>query len=140
MPANLPDEALRPLSAATTTGIYYGFAQVLPRESGENDLTEEERKVHPMVMSLGWNPFYKNERLSAVRRVFLVINRHSDILFTQEVHIMHEFKNDFYGNEMRVLVLGYIRPELDYTSRGTYTYNHVCNRGFEQTLIYLQRR
>lgn len=34
---------------------------------------------------------------------------------------MHEYKNDFYGNEMRVLVLGYIRPELDYTSRGTYT-------------------
>lgn len=33
---------------------------------------------------------------------------------------MHEYKNDFYGNEMRVLVLGYIRPELDYTSRGTH--------------------
>ena len=31
---------------------------------------------------------------------------------------MHDYKNDFYGKEMRVLVLGYIRPELDYTSRG----------------------
>ena len=31
---------------------------------------------------------------------------------------MHNYKNDFYGKEMRVLVLGYIRPELDYTSRG----------------------
>lgn len=30
---------------------------------------------------------------------------------------MHDFQSDFYGNEMRVLVLGYIRPELDYTSR-----------------------
>ncbi|KAH8113399.1 riboflavin kinase [Phellopilus nigrolimitatus] len=108
--ANLPEEALLPLSAATTTGIYYGFAQVLPRSdrasdsdsgssSGARTLCAADREVHPMAMSLGWNPFYKNERLSA------------------EVHIMHEYKDDFYGNEVRVLVLGYIRPELDYTSR-----------------------
>ncbi|PAV20709.1 riboflavin kinase [Pyrrhoderma noxium] len=99
--ANLPDEAVRPLSAATTTGVYYGFAQVRPSnvEGKSNDLSQEDSGVYPMAMSLGWNPFYKNERLSA------------------EVHIMHNYKNDFYGKEMRVLVLGYIRPELDYTSR-----------------------
>lgn len=49
------------------TGIYFGFAQVLPRKGSEHTLSEEDRKVHPMVMSLGWNPFYKNEKLSAVR-------------------------------------------------------------------------
>jgi riboflavin kinase len=32
---------------------------------------------------------------------------------------MHNFPRDFYGYEMRALVLGYIRPELDYVSRGT---------------------
>lgn len=31
---------------------------------------------------------------------------------------MHEYQSDFYGHELRVVVLGYIRPELDYTSRG----------------------
>jgi hypothetical protein len=31
---------------------------------------------------------------------------------------MHEFKADFYGYDMKALVLGYIRPELHYTSRG----------------------
>ena len=31
---------------------------------------------------------------------------------------MHEFKADFYGYGMKAIVLGYIRPELDYTSRG----------------------
>lgn len=31
---------------------------------------------------------------------------------------MHDFKSDFYGYELRAIVLGYIRPELDYTSRG----------------------
>lgn len=28
------------------------------------------------------------------------------------------YEHDFYGHEMSVVVLGYIRPELDYTSRG----------------------
>jgi riboflavin kinase len=31
---------------------------------------------------------------------------------------MHEYQSDFYGHEMKAVVLGYIRPELDYTSRG----------------------
>lgn len=31
---------------------------------------------------------------------------------------MRDFKSDFYGQRLDVVVLGYIRPELDYTSRG----------------------
>jgi riboflavin kinase len=31
---------------------------------------------------------------------------------------MREFEHDFYGKEMRVIVLGYIRPEYNYTSKG----------------------
>jgi riboflavin kinase len=31
---------------------------------------------------------------------------------------MYPFANDFYGHEMKAVVLGYIRPELDYVSRG----------------------
>lgn len=31
---------------------------------------------------------------------------------------MHDFLDDFYGHHMKVLVLGYVRPLLDYTSRG----------------------
>ena len=38
----------------------------------------------------------------------------------QEIHIMHQFNSDFYGQEMKAIVLGYIRPELDYTSRGAH--------------------
>jgi len=94
--ANLPDESILPLSTAAKTGVYYGFAQVLPPRDVD---VPEDIKVLPMVMSLGWNPFYKNERLTA------------------EIHIIHEFRSDFYGYEMRALVLGYIRPELDYTSK-----------------------
>lgn len=52
---------------------------------------------------------------------------------------MHEYQSDFYGHELRVVVLGYIRPELDYTSRGgckvasvASNANHTC---FKDALI-----
>ncbi|TFK56102.1 riboflavin kinase [Heliocybe sulcata] len=96
--ANLPDESLAHMSQITQTGVYYGYARVYPPEDAEN-LSGQDVKVLPMVMSLGWNPFYKNERLTA------------------EVHIMHDFVSDFYGYHLKALVLGYIRPELDYISR-----------------------
>jgi riboflavin kinase len=32
---------------------------------------------------------------------------------------MHDFKFDFYGHDMQAVILGYIRPELDYTSKGS---------------------
>ncbi|KAF8897315.1 riboflavin kinase [Infundibulicybe gibba] len=97
--ANLPDESITPITSVAQTGVYYGYAQVLPPKDKKTLLSQDDVQVLPMVMSLGWNPFYKNERLTA------------------EIHIMHEFRSDFYGLEMRAVVLGYIRPELDYTSR-----------------------
>ncbi len=54
------------MSSVTGPGVYYGYAQVSREKDGQLVLSEEEGKVLPMVMSLGWNPFYKNERLSAV--------------------------------------------------------------------------
>ena len=54
--------------------------------------------VYPMVMSIGWNPYYKN----TVRSV--------------EVHIMHDFDAQFYDSHMNLIILGFIRPELDYES------------------------
>ena len=51
-----------------------------------------------MVTSIGWNPFYKNEKK------------------TVEPHIMHKFTSDFYGENLKIVVCGYIRPELDFVS------------------------
>jgi len=96
--ANLPDESLPAMCDVTQTGVYYGYAQIYP-PSGGPALHPDDAKVLPMVMSLGWNPFYMNERMTA------------------EIHILHEFQTDFYGYELKALVLGYIRPEFNYTSR-----------------------
>lgn len=65
--ANLPDESITPLSTKAEMGVYYGYAQVIPPEDERIKFAPEDLAVLPMVMSLGWNPFYKNERLTAVR-------------------------------------------------------------------------
>lgn len=65
--ANLPDESITPLSTRAEMGVYYGYAQVIPPVEARREFAPEDLKVLPMVMSLGWNPFYKNERLTAVR-------------------------------------------------------------------------
>jgi len=110
----------------TPPGVYFGYAQISASRSdgsSPDPLDEGRTKVHPMVMSLGWNPFYKNKKLTAVCRSFAIPSRPSHLCLCfemQEIHIMHPFKSDFYGHEMRAVVLGYIRPELDYTSRGAH--------------------
>ncbi|KAI3406019.2 FMN1 [Candida oxycetoniae] len=100
------------------TGIYYGWCKVHPDKSKScdsthsrpdgkpiifnhgNNLQIEELKVFPMVMSIGWNPFYHNREKAA------------------EIHIIQNFKSgDFYGAKVEYIVLGYIRPELNYTTK-----------------------
>lgn len=98
--ANLPDDSIEEMTAVAETGVYYGYAQVIPPSDEAMEFGKEELVVLPMVMSVGYNPFYDNKKLTA------------------EIHIMHSFSRDFYGYEMRAIVLGYIRPELNYTSRG----------------------
>lgn len=106
------------MSAIAKTGVYYGYAQVLPPADKIAEFEKEALKVLPMVMSMGWNPFYDNKKLTAVScNLSLQSLLHSGP-FVQEIHIMYPFKSDFYGFEMRVIVLGYIRPELNYTTRG----------------------
>ena len=39
------------------------------------------------------------------------------LILPQEVHILHHFPRDFYSSPMKLLILGFIRPEYDYVSR-----------------------
>ncbi|CCU77160.1 hypothetical protein BGHDH14_bgh00295 [Blumeria hordei DH14] len=64
-----------------------------------SELSQQEGwRLYPMVMSIGYNPFYKNEVRSA------------------EVHVLNGFDQDFYDSPMRVSLLGFIREERDYSS------------------------
>ncbi|XP_056379329.1 riboflavin kinase [Hyla sarda] len=84
--ANFPEQVVDSLPSDLTTGIYYGWGCV---GNGE---------VYKMVMSIGWNPFYKNTKKSV------------------ETHIIHQFKEDFYGEILSIVVVGYIRPERSFDS------------------------
>ncbi|KAK1927892.1 putative riboflavin kinase, partial [Papiliotrema laurentii] len=99
-----PDGASRPaLSSETIAELPPQTAPYppdsVPGEDTRKRLELKDAQVWPMVMSVGWNPYFKNEKITA------------------EVHIIHPFAHDFYGHDMSVLVLGYIRPELDYVSK-----------------------
>ncbi|KAK1248712.1 hypothetical protein MKX08_006932 [Trichoderma sp. CBMAI-0020] len=97
--ANLPvDDALTPWIANIPSGVYFGYASLALPSSHPDKRAESAFTVFPMVMSIGYNPFYKNTVRSA------------------EVHILHKFSHDFYDAHMRLLILGFIREEKDYKS------------------------
>lgn len=84
--ANYGPEVVNNLPTNIETGIYFGWASV------------DCKNVHKMVMSIGWNPYFKNEQKS------------------METHILHEFPDDFYGKLLKVCVVGYLRPELNFST------------------------
>jgi riboflavin kinase len=107
--ANLPvDQGETAWITDIPSGVYFGYASLLlpsshpdaaaAAESSESSSANSGFAVYPMVMSIGYNPFYKNEVRSA------------------EVHVLHGFAADFYDAHMRLLILGFIRPERDYSS------------------------
>lgn len=98
-------------------GVYFGFARLRPivgkssaiiqRKDGrdvtynygnELNASKGDLDVLPIVLSIGKNPFYGNEYK------------------TVELHILHDFTTNFYGADVKFNILGYIRPELDYTT------------------------
>ncbi|KAK7564078.1 hypothetical protein IWX92DRAFT_296171 [Phyllosticta citricarpa] len=107
--ANIPIEGLSVGGHSDLeSGVYYGWAGLdfhdssnvkTPTNGSSASFSTPTKNIYPMAMSIGWNPFYKN----SVRSV--------------EVHIMHAFARDFYGSHLNLVVLGFIRPELDYVSK-----------------------
>ena len=111
--ANYPEDIVEKLPSDFVHGVYYGWAQV------------NDGPVYKMVMSIGDNPFYRNEKKTIVRimkcyAVFL--QSFWSILLLKETYIMHKFSSDFYGSCLKVVVLGYLRPMLSYENLGKYDY------------------
>ncbi|KAK3717370.1 riboflavin kinase [Vermiconidia calcicola] len=79
--------------------IHDSLMTTLSGNDSTGEGTQDKGSVYPMVLSIGYNPYYKN----TVRSV--------------EVHIMHGFEVEFYGSHMNLIILGFIRPEYDYVSK-----------------------
>uniref|UniRef100_A0A670YAX0 Riboflavin kinase n=2 Tax=Pseudonaja textilis TaxID=8673 RepID=A0A670YAX0_PSETE len=84
--ANFSEEVVDSFPSDLSTGIYYGWGCI-----GTGD-------VHKVVLSIGWNPYYKNVKKSV------------------ETHIIHTFNEDFYGEVLSIIIVGYIRPEQNFDS------------------------
>ena len=78
---------------AAETGVYCGWAVV---GSAAN------AAVYKAAISIGWNPTFKGK--DAVKQKMI------------EPYLLHEFEEDFYGEAIRLVVCGYIRPELDFSA------------------------
>ena len=77
--ANYPGDVVTSLPDTIRSGIYYGWAMV------------EEGPVYKMVMSIGWNPVYENEKRSMV---CVVSCRVIDL----RVHTIYDGDCDILGN------------------------------------------
>ncbi|KAH9498923.1 hypothetical protein Btru_005338 [Bulinus truncatus] len=85
--ANFPENIVKNLPDDFKCGVYYGWAKI---SSNDN--------VFKMTMSVGWNPYYHNT------------------VKTMETHILHKFEEDFYGDHLKLIVLGYLRDMLNFKS------------------------
>ncbi|KAG0553031.1 hypothetical protein BDA96_01G560000 [Sorghum bicolor] len=84
--ANLPAENFADIVSEHTSGVYFGWAGL------------STRGIYKMVMSIGWNPYFDNTEK------------------TVEPWLLHNFGEDFYGEELRLAIVGYIRPEANFPS------------------------
>jgi riboflavin kinase len=82
-------------------GVYCGFARVIDWENCSKPLSlgYADMGIYPMVMSIGWNPFYQNPTKSA------------------EVHILNTYRQDFYGAKLQLCISKYLRPEMNFPSK-----------------------
>ena len=85
--ANLCMDELGP-AGDIPPGIYFGLARL-------------RGVVYKAVVSVGWNPFYKNT------------------VKTIEAHLLSPLE-DFYSDRLDVLLLGFLRDEQNFSSLGLY--------------------
>lgn len=90
VPSAVDDKSVPPKSSSHA---------VLDLDYAASTPTSSRSPVYPTVLSIGYNPYYKNTTRSI------------------EIHILANFDKDFYGAELSLIILGFIRPEYDYVSK-----------------------
>lgn len=83
--ANLPPEPLVDAIESLPNGVYFGWAQLVGGAGSDGD-------VHKMVMNIGQRPTCEDGGGRTV-----------------EVHVLHSYGGDFYGERMKALAMGYLR-------------------------------
>ncbi|KAL1829744.1 hypothetical protein DCAR_0209113 [Daucus carota subsp. sativus] len=84
--ANISTKKYSAVLSEHPSGVYFGWAKL------------SERGIYKMVMSIGWNPYFSNTEKAI------------------EPWLLHDFDEDFYGEELHLAIVGYIRPEANFSS------------------------
>ncbi|PLN77414.1 riboflavin kinase [Aspergillus taichungensis] len=112
--ANIPADELSE-HPDLEVGVYYGVVALDPRQfsyEGKN----ASATVLPAVLSIGYNPFYKNKTKSIEIHIMPRLTEPSPTAQVDSGPTHFHKLPDFYGTPLRLLILGYIRPEYDYVS------------------------
>jgi len=83
--ANLDPKAFHGKIDQLDEGVYFGFAKI-----------ESDAKIYKSALSVGWNPQFNNKEK------------------TVEAYLVNEFKEDFYGEAMHLMICGYVRPQVKF--------------------------
>lgn len=97
--ANLAPAPLEAQLRGLPAGVYFGWARVDPGAGAP----DADAAVHKMVMNVGRRPTFDAQGVGVAE-------------LSVEVHIMHSYAaEEFYGRPMRVVALGFIRPEVKFS-------------------------
>ncbi|KAL3471690.1 riboflavin kinase-domain-containing protein [Aspergillus californicus] len=130
--ANIPVDGLEEvLPKELGVGVYFGVVALDPETapasgssagSGEGEKEKRNAKILPAVLSIGYNPFYKNKTRSIEIHILPSLTAPSPTAEKSAEEKEKESKvkfhklPDFYGTKLNLLMLGYVRPEYDYVS------------------------
>eukprot|EP00466_Bigelowiella_natans_P006184 jgi/Bigna1/91320/estExt_fgenesh1_pg.C_960054 len=85
--ANLDPKAFHGKVDHLEEGVYFGYAKI-----------ESDEKVYKTALSIGWNPQFKNKEK------------------TVEAYLVNEFPEDFYDEEMKLMICGHVRAQAKFNS------------------------
>eukprot|EP01084_Bolivina_argentea_P207052 353363_1 len=81
-PSDFPHQLNEIVKAQLNQGVYIGFGRV------------NNGKIYKNILSIGTNPHFGNAKI------------------TVESHLLHTFEQDFYDAKLRIIITGFIRPQL----------------------------
>ncbi|GAD99242.1 riboflavin kinase, putative [Paecilomyces variotii No. 5] len=133
--ANIPPDGLSAYPDLQT-GVYYGVVALDPAkfiydknestahtmadgDSNSAPSKEEPATILPAVLSIGYNPFYKNTVRSVEIHIMSPLSSSTSTTTKDDSNTTASnfYKlPDFYSTKLNLLILGYIRPEYDYVS------------------------
>lgn len=84
--ANLSIKETESIIKQLECGVYYGFCTI------------DNKNIYKTVTNIGWNPTFGD-------------NEHK----ITECHLLHQFDEDFYGEKLKLIIVGFIRKEKKFS-------------------------